>query len=295
MPQSWRLIATLFSIFLVFALLYFLTATRDYLTIWPHEHSPTSSLVSALIVGDFVCSLLPFALSIVYHTFMPHHSGEKTYVQLLKLDVFGVWWCCTLGPISNIFTGFYCAHGLMTAYVCLYFSLSLYVLYYLMVEDCKRKRTVALTVQFFVRLLIHPMRLSSLSISSPASIRYYFMMDLVSAAGAVINALHVPERWFPGKLDYVLNGHTLMHVAALVSLALARQGFLCDMTWLSGAGGCPVNGSDAGTATGTGSVTGFLGTGSPLWEALPSFPLAQLLSEKLHWSGNVAPLNHIII
>lgn len=246
---------------IVFALVYFLAASRDYLTIWPHQHSPTSSLVSAFIVGDFVCTLLPFALSIVYHTFMPHHSGEKTYMQLLKVDVFGVWWCCTLGPVSNIFTGLYCAHSLMAAYFCLYGSLSLYVLYYLMIEDCKRRRTAALTVHFFLRLLIYPMRLSSLSVASLASIKYYFMMDMVAAVGAVINALHVPERWFPGKLDYVLNGHTLMHVAGLIGVAVARQGFLCDMSWLNGAGECPVNGTAAGP---TGSFTSFLGTGSPL-------------------------------
>lgn len=184
-------------------------------------------------------------------------------MQLLKVDIFGVWWCSTLGPISNIFTGLYCAPNVMFAYFCVYGLLSLYVLYYLMIEDCKKKRTVALTVQFFVRILLYPLRFSSLSaVSSRAAIKYYFMMDMISAVGAIINALHVPERWFPGKLDYVLNGHTLMHVAGLVGLAIARQGFLCDMAWLNGVGACPVNGT-AGT-TGTGSLTGFLGSGLPV-------------------------------
>lgn len=247
----------------VFALFYFLVATRDYVTIWPTQHSATSGLVSGFIVGDCVCSLLPFTLSILYHTFMPHHSGEKTYMQLLKLDVFGVWWCCTMGPVSSFFTGLYCAQGLMVTYFTLYTSFSVYVLYYLMVEDCKKKRTVALTIQFFIRILIHPLRLSSFSVSSSAAVKYYFAMDMVSAVGAVINALHVPERWFPGKLDYMLNGHTLMHVAALVSFIFARQGFLCDMMWLGSAGACPINGTTVG-AIDTGSLTGFLGTGSPL-------------------------------
>lgn len=209
--------------------------------IWPSKNSNSAGIVSAFILGDFVCTLLPFALSILYHTFMPHHSGEKTYLQLLKLDVFGVWWCCTLGPISNFYTGLYCTRGLMVAYFVLYTSFSLYVLYYLMVVDCKRKRVAALTAQFFVRLLIHPLRLSSLSLSGTTAVKYYFVMDLISAVGAVINALHIPERWFPGKLDYVLNGHTLMHVAALASVAVARQGFLRDMTWLNNVGVCPGN------------------------------------------------------
>lgn len=244
------------------ALAYFLFATRDYLTIWPSGENPvTSSIVTTLILGDFICSLLPFVLSILYHTFMPHDSGEKTYMQLLKLDVFGVWWVCTLGPLSNFFTGLYCNWTVMTAYFTLYVSLSAYILYYLMVEDCKKNRTIALTIQFFVRVLIYPLRLSALSSSSSASVKYYLVMDFVSAAGAVINALHVPERWFPGKLDYVFNGHTLMHVAALVTVMLARQGFLCDMAWLNHMKGCPGNST---AAVGGFGLHGWMGLDTPL-------------------------------
>ena len=124
----------------------------------------------------------------------------------------------------------------MVTYFAVYSSFSCYVLYYLMVVDCKRKRVGALTAQFFVRMLIHVLRLSPLSSSSTAAVKFYLLMDVISAIGAVINALHVPERWFPGKLDYVLNGHTLMHVAAVLSLMVARQGFLCDMAWLNEVG-----------------------------------------------------------
>lgn len=225
----------------MFGFLYFLFAVQDYFTIWPSKTSDTARVVSTFVIGDFLCTILPFTLSILYHTFMPHHSGEKTYKQLLKVDVFGVWWCCTLGPVSSIYTGLYCWGGLRVAYFAVYLSLSAYVLYYLMVVDCKRKRVIALTVQFFVRMLVHPLRLSPLSISSSAAVKYYLVMDSVSAIGAVVNALHIPERWFPGRMDYVLNGHTLMHVAAMVSLAFARQGFLCDMAWLNNDGGCPSN------------------------------------------------------
>lgn len=208
-----------------------------------------------------MCSLLPFTLSIFYHTFMPHHSGERTYTQLLKMDVLGVWLCCTVGPTSIFFTGLYCAKELLVIFFTLHTSFSMYVLYYLMMEDCKKKRTVALTIQFFVRIMIYPLRLSSFSISSTAAVKYYFIMDIISATGAVINALHIPERWFPGKLDYVLNGHTLMHIAAFLSVVVARQGFLCDMTWLNSAGVCPTN----GTTADMGSLAGFLlGVESPL-------------------------------
>lgn len=227
----------------VFAILYFLWATRDYVSVWPSLPSPTSTTVKLFILGDFVCSLLPFILSIVYHTFMPHQSGERSYKQLLKMDVFGVWWCCTLGPISNLYCSLYCTPGLMLAYFSLYMSFSVYTLYYLMVLDCKRKRVIALIFQFFVRILINPIRISPLSYTSPAAAKYYFSTDITSAIGAVVNALHVPERWFPGKLDYFLNGHTLMHIAAFVSILTARYGFLHDMTWMNEVGSCPAEAS----------------------------------------------------
>lgn len=223
----------------VFALLYFIWAVRDYSYIWPTKSSPTSNTVMLFILGDFFCSLLPFILSIIYHTFMPHCSGEATYKQLLKADVFGVWWCCTLGPISNFYTGLYCNPAMMVIYFTLYTSFSTYILYHLMIVDCKRKRLIALTAQFFIKIFIYPFRLSPFSFTSPASCKFYFATDIISAIGAIVNALHIPERWFPGKLDYFLNGHTLMHIAAFASIVVARNGFINDMIWMNEVGVCP--------------------------------------------------------
>lgn len=188
---------------------------------------------------------------------MPHISGEKTYKQLLKIDILGVWWACTFGPLPSLFSGLYCTPNLMFVYLVAYMSLSATVLYYLMVIDCKQKRVTALTAQFALRVMIHPLRLSSLSHSSTAGIYYHMIMDAISAVGALINALHIPERWFPGKVDYVLNGHTLMHVAALLCIIIGRQGFLFDMQWLNDVGTCPSIVHDL-------SLSGFGGVGKEL-------------------------------
>ena len=206
---------------------------------WPTLTTPTSNNVKLFILGDLIATIVPFLLSIIYHTFMPHLGGERVYKQLLKLDIFGVWWACSLGPISYSYTGFYCSPILMVLYFTMYSLFSMTVLYYLMVVDCKKKRVGALTAQFFLRILLHPLRLSSLSNAAVTSVYYYMVMDVISAVGALVNAHHIPERWFPGKLDYVLNGHTLMHMAALLSLAIGRQGFLSDMKWLNTVQDCP--------------------------------------------------------
>ena len=59
------------------------------------------------------------------------------------------------------------------------------------------------------------------------------MMEAFCGPAAIMNALHIPERWFPGKLDYIFNGHTLMHIVTTLSMAISRKGFLLDMEWAS--------------------------------------------------------------
>lgn len=215
--------------------LYFLLASRDYLAVWPQH----TSLVTVFISIDFVCSVLPFLLSVLYHTFMCHHSGERTYRRLLKSDVFGVWLVCTFGPISTLYTGLYFLPVLRLIYLLLYMLISLVVLYYLLVVDCKRQRVAALTAQFVFRVSVHFVRLSpSLSPAPREALKYLITMDVMSAVGGLINALHVPERWLPSRLNYVCNGHSLMHVVAFLSLAVGRQGFLIDMKWLNSGATC---------------------------------------------------------
>ena len=170
---------------------------------------------------------------------MPHSGGELTYRRLLKTDIFGVWWICTFGPLSSMYTGLYCSPGFLRLYLTAYLLLSAIVLYYLMIQDCKRKRVAALTAQSVLRFLLHPLRLSSISQSSTDAVWYYIMMDAVTSIGALINGFHIPERWMRGKsFDYVLNGHSLMHIAAIVGLLVGRYGFFSDMYWLNSTASC---------------------------------------------------------
>ena len=220
------------------ALIYFILAAYQYRLIWPTDFSsPNKRMVVFFIVADSLYCTLPFLLSIIYHTFMPHTSGELTYRRLLKTDIFGVWLICTFGPLSSVYTGLYCSPDVMTLYLAIYFMFSAAVLYYLMIQDCKRKRVAALTAQFFFRILIHPLRLT-ISQSSTDAIYYYIIMDIITSIGALMNSHHVPERWVPGKVDYVFNGHSLMHVAAILGLLVGRYAFMSDMHWLNDVASC---------------------------------------------------------
>ena len=194
--------------------------------------------VAAFIVVDFITSTTPFALSVAYHTFMCHHVGERAYKTLLKLDVLGVWFTQTFGAISPIYVSFHCFPTLRWLYLVCYMMVSLTVLYYLLIIDCKRKRTMWLTVLYSFLVFAHVFRLSPQASTDPEAFRYCIAMDIMSVIGAAVNALHLPERWLPGKVNYILNGHTLMHIAAFGVLTVGRRGFLIDMAWLNSGPAC---------------------------------------------------------
>ena len=91
---------------------------------------------------------------------------------------------------------------------------------------------MAFTMQFLLRSLILLVRLTPSATTDISSFYYFVGMNVFSSIGALINALHIPEYWFPGKCDFLLNGHSLMHVMAFLSLAVGRQGSLIDLAWL---------------------------------------------------------------
>lgn len=50
-----------------------------------------------------------------------------------------------------------------------------------------------------------------------------FLQDGVSVFGGAIGAMHIPEKWFPGSLDYYLNSHNIMHILVVVAVYSMHQ------------------------------------------------------------------------
>lgn len=42
--------------------------------------------------------------------------------------------------------------------------------------------------------------------------------DAVSVIGGAIGAMRIPEKWFPGLVDYYLNSHNIMHVLVVLAV-----------------------------------------------------------------------------
>ena len=213
------------------ALCYFVIASLyDYGNIWS-EGIP--AIAKCFIVLDYTASCVPFIFSVLYHVFMPHSSGKGTYNLLLKMDVCGVWFSCSVGGISLIYCSLHCRPWLRNFYLLAYAVISWVCLLRLILSTSAKSRVMPLTVQFCFRTATHFVRLTPMGSGHPSAIPYYIIMDTIAGPGALINALHIPERWIPGKVDYIFNGHNLMHIAAFLSIVTCRQGFLLDMQWLS--------------------------------------------------------------
>jgi len=41
--------------------------------------------------------------------------------------------------------------------------------------------------------------------------------------GGAIGAMHIPEKWFPGYLDFYLNSHNIMHILVVVAVYSMHQ------------------------------------------------------------------------
>ncbi|KAJ1915577.1 hypothetical protein H4219_004243 [Mycoemilia scoparia] len=49
--------------------------------------------------------------------------------------------------------------------------------------------------------------------------------------GALFYALHIPERWAPGKFDYVLNSHQIFHVFVVLAAICHYMGLVKAFVW----------------------------------------------------------------
>lgn len=102
-----------FTLFLlVFFVVYFLFSFSQYYQVWENNQSV---MVSLFIMIDYIATVLPFGLSVLYHTFMCHKGGKPVYQRMLRVDVAGIWLLATFGELQNIYVTLYFYHILRIA------------------------------------------------------------------------------------------------------------------------------------------------------------------------------------
>jgi hypothetical protein len=49
--------------------------------------------------------------------------------------------------------------------------------------------------------------------------------------------MNIPEKWFPGSMDMILNSHNIMHVLVVLAVYFMHQSTILDLVWMA-QGGC---------------------------------------------------------
>lgn len=200
-----------------------------YSQLWPD----TWSIVSYFLIADYSITLLLFIFSVTYHTFMCHKGGKRVYDLVLKVDVGGVWLMASLGTLPFMYTTFYGNLRLQLAVISIYSTVSMLAAIIIVSGNNRVYRAIAFASQYCVRLFVLACRLYPVVEGLPDNNLYYFMLEVLNGLGVIVNALHIPERWFPGRFDYVFNGHQLMHISTALALISFRTALIMDFEWLN--------------------------------------------------------------
>ena len=74
------------------------------------------------------------------------------------------------------------------------------------------------------------------------SVQVACVLDLLMGASyvgaAAFFVLRVPEKWYPGKFDFVLHSHQIFHLLIVLGCYLHYQGTLELLRWRDASGGC---------------------------------------------------------
>ncbi|CAL1282481.1 unnamed protein product [Larinioides sclopetarius] len=179
-------------------------------------------------------TVCPWLGSSIYHLFMNHHSGVKTYERLLQWDVAGVWVTQSCGGFSSIFVGTMCLPGpIRYLLLLIYISFAIKALHAAVYARGPWQRRISFAAMFIMRLLILCLRYTPYGGGHTEALYHVFMQDFWSLVGAVISASQIPERWLPGKFDFAFNSHNIMHVLVVLGGLHMHWAVQKDFLWVA--------------------------------------------------------------
>lgn len=199
--------------------------------------------VPFLPYSHVVSTMAPWLGSFIYHLFMNHTKGEYLYHRLLQFDMLGIWVTQSFGALTTVYASVFCLPGSFQQFVFVFYSmLSAISLYKALVATDPWQRRLSFTLQFCFRVLLFCLRLTPLGGGDPTSIVHVILQDTLAIVGGAIGALRIPERWLPGKVDSLGNGHHIMHVLVVMAVVHMHIAARSDLVWMSTNGKCTTTG-----------------------------------------------------
>ncbi|XP_046397852.1 progestin and adipoQ receptor family member 4 [Ischnura elegans] len=188
-----------------------------------------------------VGAISPWIGSFLYHLFMNTRCGEPVYRRLLQLDMLGIWISQSFGAMPMVSASVYClSWGWRSTLLSAYSILSLWGLYKALTAWSPWERRLCFALPFCMRAFLCCLRSSGLGGGDPSAMVHVVLQDAVSAVGGAIGAMHVPEKWMPGRVDLILNSHNIMHLLVVSAVYCMHHATVRDLLWMSSASPCGV-------------------------------------------------------
>ncbi|XP_036323085.1 flocculation protein FLO11 isoform X1 [Rhagoletis pomonella] len=183
-------------------------------------------------------SVAPWCGSFFYHLFMNIDRGEHVYYRLLKLDMVGIWVSQSFGALPLVTATTFCFNFTLKWFIIIsYCLLSLWGLYKALTASSPWQRRLCFALPFTMRSILTLFRTIGVWVGgSRLALSHVYLQleaDGVSILGGAIGAMRIPEKWFPGVVDFYLNSHNIMHVLVVVAVYSMHKATIKDFEWMS--------------------------------------------------------------
>ncbi|XP_015788614.1 adiponectin receptor protein [Tetranychus urticae] len=222
----------IWSHFIGFAI--FASLTVRFMLYAPNHFAATDRLVlETFLFAATFC----FAFSTAYHTFSCHSPNASDL--FCKLDYCGIVLLIAGSLLPYVYYGFYCENMPKLAYLVLIGTLCILTLTVSLSDQFGTSEAAPFRAKIFTSFgmtvlfpSIHV--IVNGSVITDAILWEGFLNICSTGAiyftGALVYALKVPERFFPGKCDLWFHSHQLFHILVVCAAVTNYQG-LSDMAW----------------------------------------------------------------
>ncbi|XP_060582534.1 adiponectin receptor protein-like [Ruditapes philippinarum] len=184
------------------------------------------AVFSAFFMGAIMC----LGFSWVFHTVFNH--SQRIGKLFNKLDYCGIAFLTMGSFVPWLYYGFYCQMGIKIIYMVLTFSLGTACIVVSLWDKFSLPRFRALRAGVFIAFglsgVIPAIHIVSTvgfwDAVNKASLGWLVLMAFLYITGAIIYAVRIPERFFPGKFDIWFQSHQIFHVFVLAAAFVHYHG-----------------------------------------------------------------------
>jgi len=210
----------LFSVILVSTVLFVVPFGHETIT-W-HDR-----LVFVIFIASAQICL---ACSTLFHTFFCHSPGALQFLG--RLDYSGIAVLIAGSFVPAVYYGFYCKPTLQVVYITLISIFGICTIVVMMMPNASSNKYRHLRAILFSTMglmgvfpIIHRFIIyGPFSDQVQATLDRLLWMGFFYLVGAVLYAMRIPERFWPGKFDIIGHSHQLFHVLVVVAAVVHYDG-----------------------------------------------------------------------